>query len=609
MRPAPYISPVRVDIETRADGTLILTNPHPMRPAFANVVAPLEHWALKAPNRLWLAGFEGGAWRHLTYDEGWTLVQCLAAGLYKRFARGTIIAIASGNSISHALLTYAAALAGLAVAPITPAYATKARDSRRLHEALATIAPGAVFMEGLAFARPALWAEQAGVTVISPGDGFGTAGEISLDSLFGDPMDAPLHSALDPTDACKYLLTSGSTGAPKAVTVTHANLAINAAQIRSTFDAQHEAQIWPDGIVMANHLPWSHSLGGNAVLHMLLHACGSLWIDPGTPTVEGLPASIATIKHVKPNYHLTVPLGWTLLAAALEQDGALAEALFVNLRIMQYGGAALTQDVYARLQQVARAVTGDEITLAAGYGATETAPTVCNVHWPNEIMGLVGLPVPGLALKLVPQGTKLEARVKGPGITPGYLNQPEKTAQAFDEEGYYRLGDALRFVDPLVPEQGLAFDGRLSEEFKLLNGSFVPAGVVRPALVQASQGLFVDAVICGEGCAEVTALAFVNVTKAQALAQSDEADLPSLCWNGKVRDAAHAALLRAAKDQPTTRRVARLILLTSPPSLEDGEITDKGYLNQSKCRECRAEEIGALEDESDLRPIRLDLSA
>jgi feruloyl-CoA synthase len=344
-------------------------------------------------------------------------------------------------------------------------------------------------------------------------------------------------------------------------------------------------------------------------LHMLLHAGGSLWIDPGTPTADGLPASIATIKHVRPNYHLTVPLGWTLLASALEQDGALAEALFANLRIMQYGGAALTQDVYARLQQVARAVTGDEITSAAGYGATETAPTVCNVHWPNEIMGLVGLPVPGLALKLVPQGTKLEARVKGPGITPGYLNQPEKTAQAFDEEGYYRLGDALRFVDPLAPEQGLAFDGRLSEEFKLLNGSFVPAGIVRPALVQASQGLFVDAVICGEGCAEVTALAFVNVAKAQALAQSDEADLPSLCWNGKVRDAAHAALVRAAKDQPTTRRIARLILLTSPPSLEDGEITDKGYLNQSKCRECRADEVGALEDESDLRIIRLDTSA
>ena len=606
MRSVPYISPVRVHIQTRDDGTLILTNPHPMRAAFPNVVAPLGYWATKAPDRLWLAGVEGGAWRHLTYSEGWTLVQGLAAGLYDRFPRGTIIAIASGNSISHALLTYAAALAGLAVAPITPAYAIKARDSRRLIEALETVKAGAVFMEGLAYARPALWAEQAGIAVISPGDGFGTIGEISLDSLFGDPSLAPLHNTLDPQDACKYLLTSGSTGSPKAVTVTHANLAINAAQIRSTFDADLEQQIWPDGIIMANHLPWGHSLGGNAVLHMLAHAGGSLWIDPGTPSVEGLNASIETIKHVRPNYHLTVPLGWTLLATALEQDSALAEALFANLRIMQYGGAALTQDVYARLQKTACSIVGEEITLAAGYGATETAPTVCNVHWPNDVMGLVGLPVPGLELKLVPHGPKLEARVRGPGITPGYLDQADKTASAFDEEGFYCLGDALRFVDPDCPERGLAFDGRLSEEFKLLNGSFVPAGIVRTALVQASNGLFTDAIICGEGCADVTALVFVNFGKAIALADSPTDDISGLCWHGKVRDAARAALINASKDQPTTRRVARLILLPTPPSLEDGEITDKGYLNQNKCRECRAEAVDALYSEIDLRVIKLD---
>jgi feruloyl-CoA synthase len=605
MRSAPYVTPVRIHIEKRDDGALILTNPHPLRPAFPNVVAPLEHWAHEAPTRLWLAGFEGGAWRHLTYDEGWTLVQSLASGLYTRFARGTIIAIASGNSISHALLTYAAALAGLAVAPITPAYATKARDPRRLHEALTTLGAGAVFMEGLAFARPALWAEEIGVTVISPGDGFGTQGEISLDGLFGDPQHAPNHARLDPQDACKYLLTSGSTGVPKAVTVTHANLAINAAQIRSTFDAAHEAQIWPDGIVMANHLPWGHSLGGNAVLHMLLHAGGTLWIDPGTPTAEGLPATIATIKHVKPNYHITVPMGWSLLATALEQDGDLAAALFANLRIMQYGGAALTQDVYARLQAQARAVTGEEITLAAGYGATETAPTVCNVHWPNEVMGLVGLPVPGLTLKLVPQGSKLEARVKGPGITPGYLNQAEKTAQAFDEEGFYLLGDALRFFDPEKPELGLAFDGRLSEEFKLLNGSFVAAGIVRPALVQASDGLFSDVVICGEGQEEVTALAFVNLAKARSLADEAQGGLEALCINDRVRAAAQAALVRAGEGQPTTRRVARLILLSTPPSLEDGEITDKGYLNQAKCRACRANDVAALYSANDPRLISM----
>jgi len=593
MRAAPYISPVKIDLTRQADGSLLLTNPHPMRPAFHTVVAPLAHWAEAAPRRLWLAGFEAGAWRHLNYRDGWTLVLSLAAGLYGLFPRGSIIAIASSNSISDALLTYAAPLAGLAVAAITPAYSTKARDPLRLHEALKTLGAVAAFMEGLDFAKPALWAEELGVPVISAGDGFGTTGEISLDQLFADPQDAPDLETIDARDVCKYLLASGSTGSPKAVTVTHANLATNAAQIRSTFDAGREAEIWPDGIIMANHLPWSHSLGGNAVLHMLLHAGGSLWIDPGTPTAEGLAATIATLKHVKPNYHITVPLGWTLLASALEQDEELAEALFSNLRIMQYGGAALTQDVYRRLQQVAVRQTGEEITLAAGYGATETAPTVCNVHWPNEVMGLVGLPVPGLTLKLVPQGTKLEARVKGPGITPGYLNAPEKTAEAYDEEGFYKLGDALRFVDPDRPEAGLAFDGRLSEEFKLANGSFVPAGLVRPALVQASDGLFSDAVICGEGQEELGALAFINLAKARALTGLDD-DLDSLVWHEKVRACAKAALEKAGAGQPATRRVTRLILLTSPPSLEDGEITDKGYLNQGACRACRAGAVQTL---------------
>lgn len=606
MRPAPYISPVRVTLERRDDGSLILTNPHPMRDSFPNVVAPLEHWASHAPKRVWLAGFEGGAWRHVSYEDGWTLVRSLAAGLYARFPRGMIIAIASGNSISHALLTYAAALAGMAVAPITPAYAIKASDPRRLHEALNTLQAKAVFMEGLAFARSALWAEEIDVPVITPGDGFGTRGEISFDSLYGQASDAPSHDTLDDQDACKYLLTSGSTGSPKAVIVTHANLAINAAQIRSTFDITAEAKIWPEGIKMANHLPWSHSLGGNAVLHMLLHAGGSLWIDPGPPTAEGLSATIETIKHVRPNYHLTVPLGWTLLADALERDEALAQALFENLTIMQYGGAALTQDVYTRLQKTARTITGEEITLAAGYGATETAPTVCNVHWPNDVMGLVGLPVPGLELKLVPQGSKLEARVRGPGITPGYLNQPEKTHSAFDDEGFYCLGDALRFVDSAKPENGLAFDGRLSEEFKLINGSFVPAGIVRPALVQASDGLFSDAVICGEGRDDVTALVFLNLAKAQSLAEQPDLDLAALCWQSPVRDAARMAMVQAGEGQPTTRRVVRLILLATPPSLEEGEITDKGYLNQSRCRDGRAEAVAALySDEDDLRIISI----
>ena len=396
MRATPYVSPVRVDIERRDDGTLLLTNPHPLRDGFANAVTPLPHWAAALPDRLWLAGLDTVAdtmtgrapgWRKLTYRQGWARVQALARGLLGQFKAGDVIAVATGNSLDHALLTYATMLAGMVIAPITPAYALKARDPRRLHEALALVSARAVLVDGAgmdeAATRAAGWVADAGLTTLTSAPAAGLRRAMPLQGLFAESGRVPDPAAISADAPAKYMLTSGSTGSPKAVIITHGNLARNAAQIRSTFDPVLEAELWPDGIIMANHLPWSHSLGGNAVFHMLTTAGGSLWIDPGSPTPEGLPATVATLKQVRPNYHLTVPLGWTLLAGALEQDKALAGAFFENLAIMQYGGAALTQDVYQRLQASAVAACGEEITVAAGYGATETAPTVCNVHWPN----------------------------------------------------------------------------------------------------------------------------------------------------------------------------------------------------------------------------------
>lgn len=597
MRETPYVSPVRVDVARRADGCLILTNPHPLRPAHTTVVEPLAQHAATIPDRTWLAAPDGaGGWLRLGYAAGWQRVQALAAGLDRVLAPGAVVAIASGNSLAHALLTYALALTGRAAAPVTPAYATRARDSRRFDEAMQVLGAQAVFLEGPALARAAGWAANLGLARIvldCPAAGDCIAFE-ALEAAGTAALPGWQAPAIDPAAPAKLMLTSGSTGSPKAVIISHANLAANAAQIRSTFDPAREAQLWPDGIVMVNHLPWSHSLGGNAVLHMLTVAGGTFHIDPGTPTPEGLAATVASIKSVRPNYHLTVPLGWALLAGALERDEALAEALFANLRIMQYGGAALTQDVYDRLQAVARRVTGDEITVAAGYGATETAPTVCNVHWPNGRMGLVGLPVPGLELKLVPDGAgKLEARVRGPGIMPGYRGDPDKTAAAFDEEGFYRLGDALRFADPDRPEAGLAFDGRLSETFKLASGSWVPVGPVRLALVQASNGLFSDAVIFGEGTDTVCALAFLDRARAAGLTGLPQ-DAAGLASHPAILAAAASALESAAAGQPATRKVVRLGLLPDAPSLEEGEITDKGYLNQARCRAVRAQAVAAV---------------
>ncbi|MCU0882778.1 MAG: AMP-binding protein [Hyphomonadaceae bacterium] len=600
MRATPYVSPVRIDIERRDDGTLLLTNPHPLRDGFANAVAPLPHWAATLPDRLWLAGTDpvadrmtgrSSGWRSMTYRQGWSRVQALARGLLAQFKPGDVIAVATGNSLDHALLTYAAMLAGMVIAPITPAYALKARDPRRLHEALALVGARAVLVDGAgidgAATRAAAWVADAGLITLTTGPAAGLRRAMPLQGLFQETGAAPDPAAIKAEAPAKYMLTSGSTGSPKAVIITHANLARNAAQIRSTFDPELEAGLWPDGIIMANHLPWSHSLGGNAVFHMLTTAGVSLWIDPGSPTPEGLPATVATLKQVRPNYHLTVPLGWALLAGALESDPELAPAFFERLSIMQYGGASLTQDVYQRLQASAVATCGEEITVAAGYGATETAPTVCNVHWPNRRMGLVGLPVPGLSLKLVPVGDRMEARVKGPGITPGYLGEHQKTAEAYDHEGYYLLGDALKFAEPDSPEVGLAFDGRLSETFKLANGSWVPVGTVRLALVAGLGGLISDAVICGEGADGLTALGFLNLKVARDVAGDDSLDLAALSTHPAVIEAANTRLAACMAGKPATQAVIAIRLLPDHPSLEDGEITDKGYLNQARCRQNR----------------------
>ena len=584
MRETPYVTPTKIDISKRADGTLILTNPHPMQAAFENVVAPLMHWAEHSPDKSWLAGKENSEWREVSYSEGSRIVQSLAAQLDEILPPNCVVAIGSSNSLNHAFLTYALPLCGRIPAPITPAYSTKAKDNRRLKEAIEVLDAKAIFFEDDTYSQAIEWAQELGILVLGSDD---------FRHAIMRPARGERLQSIDPQTPAKILLTSGSTGSPKAVAITHYNLAQNAAQIRSTFDPQKEIQIWPNGIVMVNHLPWSHSLGGNAVLHMLTHSGGTLWIDDGAPTESGLPKTIEAIKKVKPNYHLTVPLGWSLLASAIESDHELASAFFENLVIMQYGGAALTQDIYKRLQAKAREIAGDEITVAAGYGATETGPTVCNVHWPNKIMGLVGLPVPGLELKLVPIGEKFEARVKGPAIFPYYVGDEVKTKAAFDDEGFYNLGDALAFYDETKPDLGLRFNGRTSEEFKMLNGSFVQVGNVRLALIGGSNGLISDAIICGEGQAELGALVFLNTAQCN-LALDENQDILELAQNQALRQLLNQRLEFTFKNQPATKAIKRIIILDTMASLEAGEITDKGYLNQARCRESRKSALDIL---------------
>jgi feruloyl-CoA synthase len=370
--------------------------------------------------------------------------------------------------------------------------------------------------------------------------------------------------------------------------------------IRSVWDEDRLNEITGGPQVMVNFLPWSHTYGANAILHNMLDWGGTLYLDQGAPTPARLPEMLRNLKEIPTTQHTTVPQAWAALATALEEDAGLAEVFFSRLTSMAYGGAAMGQDIYERLQVVAVRVTGQRISLSAGFGATETAPTASNVHWPNGTMGLIGLPLPGNSFKLVPTAGKLEVRVKGVNVTPGYFRDPKKTAAAFDEEGFYRLGDAVKFVDPAQPEKGLAFDGRTVEEFKLSSGTWVSTGSVRVAAVTASGGVLSDAIVCGLNRDEIGLLGFLNEAYCRRLAGGDLA-LDELICHPAVEAALREGLAAHNRKNPNAAsRITRLLLQSVQPQADLGEITEKGYINQSRTQELRADQIDILYGEKDV---------
>ena len=567
-RDARY-APRQLEITDRGGGEVLLDNPTPFDQRFQIMTAALAHHAQAAAPRVWLAERSGDGWRKLSYGEGYEAVCAIAGGLRDLAIAWTgPLLILARNGIDHALFQYAAMGQGIAVAPVSPQYGLPGAHLARLEQAVQTLLPSAVYTEDAALFSTALEAPcLAGLPVVAGKNA--RPGDITLSSLLQARGIAPVAQ---PHETARYLLTSGSTGHPKAVICTHRATALNAAQVTACFDD-------PEPPVMVNSSPWSHSLGATAILQMVTHRGGTLHIDAGQPTQSGFGETLRNLKEVSPTYQNMVPAGWMLFAAALERDGDLARRFFEKVRVLQYGGAALGQDVNDRIQAVAVATVGEKISFASGYGATETGPTAANVHWHNDTMGLMGLPVPGTSIKLVKTGDKLEFRVKGPQVAPGYLGQPELSAQCFDEEGYYRIGDAARWVEPGRPEAGLAFDGRLSENFKLTNGTFVAVGDLRIRAIGAVGDAVTDAVVCGEGKDQVGLMFYPN---------------PSLSHE-VVRQRVEAGLvqLNGASARSTTH-VARALVLAGPPDAAVGEITDKGYIAQALARSLHREHVERL---------------
>ena len=509
-----------IAIERRSDGTVILSSRHPVGAYEESVPAVLRARAAEHPDRPLAAQRDrDDRWVELSYGEARSKADALAQAFVDLgLGPDRPVMILSGNSVEHLLVTLAGYTAGVPVAPISVAYSLMSADHARIRSIAALVEPGLVFADDAGAFGAALdaVAPRGAETLIARGD---RPGALRLDDLLATAPGATLDDAFAAVDAdttAKLLFTSGSTAVPKGVINTHRMLCSNQAMVRQT---------WPflasEPPILVDWLPWSHTFGANHNLNIVLFNGGTMYIDDGKPAPPLFPRTLAALRDIAPTVYFNVPAGFALLAPALERDDDLARHFFSRLRFMFYAGAALPEALAIRLGELAARVADHDVPLTSSWGTTETAPGATSAHFTGAAMGCIGVPIPGVSIKLAPEGEKLEIRVAGPNVTPGYYRAPELTAAAFDEEGYYRSGDAGRLVDEDDPNQGVLFDGRVAENFKLMTGTWVTAGTLRLALLSAARVLS-DAVICGHDREYVAALAWVNQAEARKLLASDD---------------------------------------------------------------------------------------
>ena len=592
-KPLPMKGP-DVSVERRPDGSVVITSNHAPGAGPRSIAHLLAEKAAEHPDRPYLKQREPNhwPWRQVTYGEALRQVEGIGQWLLDQgLTSADSVMILSANSIEHALMTLGAYAAGVPAAPVSPAYSLISTDHAKLRHCVERVAPRVVFAQsGAMFAKAIQTLKALDPTLlVVTADGAGE-GAIPYADVAGTTPTPALKAALEgvgPATVAKYLFTSGSTGLPKAVPQTHGMMAGVIAGQEGLRAEEPETDEVPQSL---EWMPWSHISAGNITFNAVIWGGGTLHIDEGKPLPGMFETTIKNLYEVSPVVFGSAPIAFSMLAEAMENDPALRRSFFKNLRYMGYGGATLSNDVYERIQALAVAETGHRIPLTTMYGATETQG-VTVTHWVTERVGLVGLPLPGVQLKLAPSGAKYEVRVKGPTVAAGYHKDPEKTAAAFDEEGFYRLGDAARFVDPEDPSKGLVFDGRVTEDFKLDTGTWVSVGVLRPDLVAACSPYIHDAVITGQDKPFIGAMLWPSPAGLAALVADPAPGTPLEMLVAIVRERLSAFNAAAGG---SSRRVARFTILTEPPSIDAGEITDKGYVNQRATLERRADRVAAL---------------
>jgi feruloyl-CoA synthase len=580
----------------RADGTTILRSVETLGPYPRAIVDALEAWAARTPDTVLIADREGEGWRKLSYAQVLERIQPLGQALLDAgLSPERPLMIISGNEIEHFLLGMAAIWVGIPYAPISPAYSLVSTDYGKLKHIAGLLTPGMIYASDGARFAPAIEATFAPDIALVVRSNPPTGRPVRLfDDLLKTQVTSAVAAAHDATTAdtvAKVLFTSGSTGLPKGVITTNRMMACNQQMIRTAL-----AFLGDEPPVLLDWMPWNHVAGGSHNTGIAIYNGGSFYIDDGQPTPARIGRTLENLRHVQPTFFTNVPKSYEFLVAAFDEHPEARRNLFARLKLLQYAGAGLSQHVFDGLDRAARAETGERILIITGYGSTETAPFAFTTTWPVEAAGHIGLPAAGMTVKLVPNGDKTELRLMGPNVTPGYWRDAEKTAEAFDEEGFYKIGDAVRFADPDDLSKGLVFDGRVTEDFKLSTGTWVNFSAVRASVIGACAPLIRDVVLTGLDLNYIGAMIFPDLEACARYAGLPSGTDPQTIVDHPAVRQKFAESLGGLTQKSTgsSNHVARAVLMCALPDIDKGEITDKGSINQRAVRTHRADLVKAL---------------